>query len=187
MKRILFVLLFGFIAFFGTAQSVAQSLASAFSKFENDPQLKTAIAAIYVVDTKTGRIVFQKNAMVGLAPASTQKIITSASAYHFLGKDFRYRTEFGISGDKSTIYILPGGDPTLGSTRWNNTKESQVMSRVIAAVKKAKATEFTGVVINEMGWEDEPIPDGWIWQDIGNYYGAAAKNLNWRENNSMLF
>jgi D-alanyl-D-alanine carboxypeptidase/D-alanyl-D-alanine-endopeptidase (penicillin-binding protein 4) len=56
------------------------------------------------------------------------------------------------------------------------------MSRVIAAVKKTKITEFTGIVINELGWEDGPIPDGWIWQDIGNYYGAAAKKLNWREN-----
>ena len=25
-------------------------------------------------------------------------------------------------------------------------------------------------------------PDGWIWQDIGNYYGAGARALNWREN-----
>ncbi|MEO6188680.1 MAG: D-alanyl-D-alanine carboxypeptidase, partial [Ginsengibacter sp.] len=25
-------------------------------------------------------------------------------------------------------------------------------------------------------------PDGWIWQDIGSYYGAGARGLNWREN-----
>ncbi|HVG13884.1 MAG TPA: D-alanyl-D-alanine carboxypeptidase, partial [Chitinophagaceae bacterium] len=34
----------------------------------------------------------------------------------------------------------------------------------------------------EVGWEEEGVPDGWIWQDIGNYYGAGAKKLNWREN-----
>jgi len=26
------------------------------------------------------------------------------------------------------------------------------------------------------------IPDGWMWQDIGNYYGAGAYILNWKEN-----
>jgi D-alanyl-D-alanine carboxypeptidase/D-alanyl-D-alanine-endopeptidase (penicillin-binding protein 4) len=25
-------------------------------------------------------------------------------------------------------------------------------------------------------------PDGWIWQDIGNYYGAGATSLSWHEN-----
>ena len=30
--------------------------------------------------------------------------------------------------------------------------------------------------------EFEVIPDGWIWQDIGNYYGAGASAFNWREN-----
>ena len=31
-------------------------------------------------------------------------------------------------------------------------------------------------------WNTQRIPDGWIWQDIGNYYGAGASALNWREN-----
>jgi serine-type D-Ala-D-Ala carboxypeptidase/endopeptidase (penicillin-binding protein 4) len=26
------------------------------------------------------------------------------------------------------------------------------------------------------------VPDGWMWQDIANYYGAGAAKLNWREN-----
>ena len=26
------------------------------------------------------------------------------------------------------------------------------------------------------------MPGGWIWQDIGNYYGAGPAKLNWREN-----
>jgi D-alanyl-D-alanine carboxypeptidase/D-alanyl-D-alanine-endopeptidase (penicillin-binding protein 4) len=31
-------------------------------------------------------------------------------------------------------------------------------------------------------WSNATIPDGWIWQDIGNYYGAGAGVLNWHEN-----
>ena len=36
-------------------------------------------------------------------------------------------------------------------------------------------------------WDSEQTPDGWIWQDIGNYYGAGAAILNWRENQYDLF
>ena len=35
---------------------------------------------------------------------------------------------------------------------------------------------------NASQWETQLIPDGWIWQDIGNYYGAGANGINWREN-----
>src|SRR5205085_9866738 len=31
-------------------------------------------------------------------------------------------------------------------------------------------------------WQNNTVPDGWIWQDIGNYYGATASSLVWNEN-----
>jgi D-alanyl-D-alanine carboxypeptidase/D-alanyl-D-alanine-endopeptidase (penicillin-binding protein 4) len=34
----------------------------------------------------------------------------------------------------------------------------------------------------DKNWESQTIPGGWIWDDIGNYYGAGASALNWREN-----
>ena len=36
--------------------------------------------------------------------------------------------------------------------------------------------------MDESIWTGEITPNGWIWQDIGNYYGAGARTLNWREN-----
>jgi hypothetical protein len=29
---------------------------------------------------------------------------------------------------------------------------------------------------------NETLPGGWIWDDMGNYYGAGSAALNWREN-----
>jgi D-alanyl-D-alanine carboxypeptidase/D-alanyl-D-alanine-endopeptidase (penicillin-binding protein 4) len=56
------------------------------------------------------------------------------------------------------------------------------MERMIASVKKAGVKNYSNIAVDETGWEGEAIPDGWIWQDIGNYYGAGAGGLNWREN-----
>ena len=61
-----------------SAQTVRQKLQKAFQQFETDSQLKHAISSLYVIDAKTGQVVFDKNSQVGLAPASTQKIITTA-------------------------------------------------------------------------------------------------------------
>jgi D-alanyl-D-alanine carboxypeptidase/D-alanyl-D-alanine-endopeptidase (penicillin-binding protein 4) len=42
-------------------------------------------------------------------------------------------------------------------------------------------------VIDTTGLSAQETPDGWIWQDIGNYYGAGSAALNWRENQFDLF
>jgi len=180
MKRIFFAFSFVFINVFGFAQNAA--LAKSFQKFEKDPQLKAAVSSLYVVNAKTGKVIFDKNSSIGLAPASTQKIITTASAYELLGKDFRYKTQFAIDKVDSSLAILPGGDPTFGSWRWDATNEFTIMKQVVQAVKKLKVKQFAGVVLDGTGWESESIPDGWTWQDIGNYYGAGAEKLNLREN-----
>jgi D-alanyl-D-alanine carboxypeptidase/D-alanyl-D-alanine-endopeptidase (penicillin-binding protein 4) len=175
------------------AQGIATQLTQAFQKFESDPQMKSGIASLYVIDAGTGGVVFEKNGMIGLAPASTQKVITSASAYILLGNNFRYRTELAMDGNaeggklRGPLYIKPSGDPTLGSWRWNSTREEAVIGRMKDAIRKAGITQFTSFLVDDAAWPCESIPDGWIWQDIGNYYGAGADALNWRENQYDLY
>ena len=181
MKRIFFAFSILFLSIPGSAQR--EALIKAFKKFENDPQLKAAISSLYVIDAKTGKIIFDKNSSIGLAPASTQKLITGAAAYELLGRDFRYKTEFGIIkiNEETNLFIKPSGDPTLGSWRWDSTKEKNVLPRIINAYKK-NSSSFSKVFVQDEGWNYESIPDGWTWQDIGNFYGAGAGILNWREN-----
>ncbi|MDB5206230.1 MAG: dacB [Flavisolibacter sp.] len=170
------------------AQTISTKLTTAFTAFENDSQLKSAITSLYVVDAATGTVLFERNAAMGLAPASTQKIITSATAYEVLGKDFRYKTEFSYSANFKTdkqggnVFIKASGDPTLGSWRWKYTSEDSVLKRVTTAMAKTGVKNYAGFVLNAKGWEGETIPGGWMWDDIGNYYGAGADALNWREN-----
>lgn len=175
-------------AFAVQAQTVTTRLSDAFSSFEKDAQMAGGIASLYVVEAGTGRVVYAKNAGIGLAPASTQKVITSVTAYELLGSSFRYKTEFGYSGTLSNgalngnLVVKPSGDPTFGSWRWESTKEEAVMQRVAQAIRKSGIKSYNKIAVNLEGWDSEAIPDGWIWQDIGNYYGAGAQALNWREN-----
>jgi D-alanyl-D-alanine carboxypeptidase/D-alanyl-D-alanine-endopeptidase (penicillin-binding protein 4) len=170
------------------AQTITTKLAEAFTDFEKDSQLKSSIVSLYVIDAINGNVLFDKNSHIGLAPASTQKIITAAAAYELLGASFQYKTEFGYYGSlkknrlNGGIYIKPSGDPTLGSWRWKSASEDSVLLRVSNAIKKTGIKKFNSFMIDATGWESETIPGGWIWEDIGNYYGAGAEILNWREN-----
>src|SRR5262245_43021098 len=87
------------------AQNVQTRLGVAMKGLENDVQFKHAVISLYVVDSKTGKVVFDKNSQTGLAPASCQKVVTSASAFELLGKEYKYKTEFGYSGEITGDYL----------------------------------------------------------------------------------
>ena len=179
------ILLFGILApTFVLAQTVPGKLAAAFQAFQEDPQLRNGIASLRVIDAQSGKVLFDHNGSVGLVPASTLKVITSISAYEMLGKGFRYKTEFAYQkqGKEATLLILPSGDPAFGSWRWAITKEEVVLADLTQAALDLNIPAFSTLFVDNDGWNEETIPDGWIWQDIGNYYGAGPAKLNWREN-----
>jgi serine-type D-Ala-D-Ala carboxypeptidase/endopeptidase (penicillin-binding protein 4) len=190
----------GLLVFSVSAQNVSQRLQNAFQQFESDEQLKHALSSLYVIDTKTGQVIFDKNSQVGLAPASTQKIITSITAFELLGKEFRYKTEFGYKGTnneygyfRGNFYLTGYGDPTLGSWRYYRNNEKEFFDHIIAILKK---TEFRKAYMEELkpylilsngNFESNHSNNHWIYEDIGNYYGATHSGLNWRENQFDIY
>ncbi|MFI5129182.1 MAG: D-alanyl-D-alanine carboxypeptidase/D-alanyl-D-alanine-endopeptidase [Chitinophagales bacterium] len=188
MKKVLLFIFCWFLLTSTVAQNISQKIQKVYKEFEADSQLSHAISSLYVINAKTGAVVFDKNSQIGLAPASTQKIITAATAFELLGKDFRYKTEFGTRTDPGKdlwLWINPSGDPTFGSWRWESTQEKKVLNEIIDGLKQIDFKNCMGIFMK--GWDSEQIPDGWIWQDIGNYYGAGSAILNWRENQYDLF
>ena len=171
------------------AQSIETKLSNAVKLLETDAQFKHALLSLYVVDSKTGKVVFDKNSQIGLVPASCLKVITSTTAFELLGKDYRYKTDFGFDGNvegntlNGNLFITASGDPTLGSWRWDSTKEETIQQKLISALKEKNITTITGdLIIDDSKWETQATPGGWTWDDIGNYYGAGARGLNWHEN-----
>lgn len=175
--------------FNGQAQTIDAKLLQAVQEFEKDSQMRHAIIGLAVLDAKTGKLLYGRNEQVGLAPASTQKILTSIASFELLGKDYKYKTRLAYNGKikdgvlDGHIVIIGSGDPTLGSWRFAGTKDTVVRTQWIEAVKRAGIKQIEGFcTTNESAFSHQAIPDGWIWQDIGNYYGAGAYQLNWKEN-----
>ncbi len=171
------------------SQDPGTRLKKAWEIFSADSQLIHAIASLQVVDAETGQVVFSRNAQVGLAPASTQKIITSITALDILGEDFRFATSFFTDGTivdgilNGNIIIKGSGDPTLGSPRWASTTGQSFWKALDAALAAKGIRQVNGgIYADDRNWDPQTTPGGWIWDDMGNYYGAGAAMLNWREN-----
>ena len=189
MKKSLIILLYTLFYVNCFAQSRIQNLEKAFNVLLGDEQAKHAITSVCVLDARTGKILFARNEQIGLATASTLKTITAATAFSILGKDFQFQTTLAYSGEitpagtlKGYIIITGSGDPTLGSSRYQNN-EHTVLTQWVEAIKSAGIKKIEGSIIgDDQIFGTQTTPEGWVWQDIGNYYGAGTSGLAWREN-----
>lgn len=186
LKFVLFLVLLSINCF---AQNRIQNLEKAFNNLLADEQTKHAITSLCVLDANTGKVLFAKNEQIGLATASTLKTITAATAFSILGKDFQFQTTLAYSGNitpdgtlKGNLIIVGSGDPTLGSWRYQNN-ENAVLNQWVSAIKAAGIKKIEGSIIgDDRIFGTQTTPEGWVWQDIGNYYGAGTSGLAWREN-----
>lgn len=182
----LFLISLLFSAEFAHTQSLQQRLQAAVNRLQADSQCRYASVSLTVMDVKTGQVVFTANPDMGMATASTLKTITTITAMHVLGPDYRFKTTLNIadSPDRNGTYtgnvvIGSGDDPTLGSWRWDETKNEVVLKEFVDGVKKAGIRKINGSIIAN---GVNHTPQGWIWMDIGNYYGASPNDLCWHEN-----
>lgn len=170
-------------------QAIQQQIAAGLQQLEKDKQFAHAVIGLYVADAQTGKLVFEKNSEAGLAPASCQKVVTAASAFELLGKNYRYPTRVFykgkiVNGELGGRLILEGtGDPSLGSWRYAGTRDDAFFKRIVDSLKWKKIFQvYNGARVLNSASVAGLLPNGWVWEDIGNYYGAAAALTNWHEN-----
>ena len=180
MKRSIFILIMVICVRNANAQGLKDRIEKAYKRFETDEQLSNAISSFYVIEAETGKVVFDMNSRKGLAGASTQKVITAATAFSLLREDFRFETSFYQDGN--VLDVIGTGDPSLGSDRYSSGSpktifeliEKSGLAKGLPPVKKVNFWKYDT--------SDKLAPAGWINEDMGNYYGAAAHMFNWKEN-----
>jgi D-alanyl-D-alanine carboxypeptidase/D-alanyl-D-alanine-endopeptidase (penicillin-binding protein 4) len=187
--RYYLLVLAGVIPCLSVGQSMPQ-LEAAIRQVDQDAGMRSAGWSITVMDAATGRIITQHNSTRSLATASTMKVLTTATALALLGPDFTFETRLEYDGEltngilSGNLYIRGGGDPSLGSERLGEAYSlDNLMIRWTKAVKAAGILEVRGrVVADDRACSTQLVPDGWNWEDIGNYYGAGAGAINVNEN-----
>ncbi len=130
-----------------------------------------------IADLDSGRILMEKNPNLPLTPASTLKVVTSASALQELGPDYRFFTNIYVdeikAGSVGDLFVKGYGDPHLV------TEELYALVRELV---DAGLTDVRGSIIVDDSYfnPDKPLDDtkdpGYRSYDA--LYSALSINFN---------
>ena len=114
-----------------------------------DPALAEGVVSI-CARTGDGRMLADVNRMQMMVPASNMKLITTGAALNELGADYRFETAIGYDGSitdgtlDGNLYIIGGGDPTLGSKDSIAVSLESVFKEWESMIRKAGIRRITG-------------------------------------------
>ena len=156
----------------------------------NDPGMKHGSFSFCLIDVESGKEIAGYNSQKSLIPASSLKVVTTATALEILGSDYRFKTNLEYDGElnngvlEGNLYIKGFGDPTLGSPDFEAADNLEtILTKFYRAIKTAGIEEIRGQVVGDGSYFDYAANGRtWIWEDLGNYYGAGAFGLNIHEN-----
>jgi len=161
-----------------------------------DTDFKNASFSFLAIDANSGEIISQHNSDLALKPASTQKLITTATMLELYGAEYKIKTTIEYTGKIDTIrhilygdiIIKGGGDPTLGSKYFDETKNKQFLTVWTNAIKKLQIDSIAGSVIADASiYSYDIVPQTWTWNNMGNYFGAGACGLSIYDNYYSLY
>lgn len=124
-----------------------------------------------------------------LIPASNMKLVSTALAMHSLGPDYRYGTGIGYSGTiedgtlRGDLYIIGGGDPTIGSANPIATPLDTLFGEWMGMISDTGISHIEGNIVGDgrffSGMDGHPT---WEVCDAGTYYGTGTSGLSFYEN-----
>ena len=164
---------------------------SVFNEFKKDKSLQFASISFLIKDLMSDSTCFNFNDSVSIISASTVKLFSTASAIEMLGKDYRPKTTFYVDKSIDTsgvvngnLYVKGGADISFGSQYFSNNDslEKQVY-KVADTLYKLGVKVIRGNLVGDgSSFGYQGAPDGWAWEDLGNYYGAFPSGLSIYDN-----
>ncbi|HEU4418559.1 MAG TPA: D-alanyl-D-alanine carboxypeptidase/D-alanyl-D-alanine-endopeptidase, partial [Planctomycetota bacterium] len=133
-----------------------------------------------VVDAATRAVAAEHAADLGFAPASNQKLVTSAVALQALGPRHRMATELLMRGEvrdgvlHGDLILRGFGDPTFAQEQVAPGR----IDRLVQAVREGGITSVAGRVLGDGSWQgDESLGLGWQWDYLDEDYAAPFGGL----------
>ena len=181
MKRMFFpVAVLLSIAVTARGQSAAQKY---IEQLKTTDELKEAVWGISAVKAGGGSVA-EYNSRIRMMPASNAKVFTTGLALNELGSGYRFRTRLAYSGSiedgvlKGDLYIVGGGDPTVGARDSVAFALQKTFSEWLKLVKAAGIRSVEGSLVGDGRWLDcEPQNASWQLEDAANGDGAVMSGL----------
>ena len=166
----------------------AQTLQQKVDQAVKAEPLKGAVVGVMVQDA-AGHVLASREPGRRMVPASNLKLVTTGTALHALGPDFRFETGIGYTGTvedgtlHGDVYIIGGGDPTIGVVDTVAVKPDALFWRWKSMLKDAGISRIDGRIIGDgRAYEGHLENTTWGYDDTGTYYGAGCNALSYYEN-----
>lgn len=197
--RLFIIFLIGFTSIFGLSQGskASNSIQTYANSITTFPGVEQAPFSFHVKNLDNGTVVATVNGEMSLPAASTMKLITTATAIKILGSKHHFETKIAYTGTidsasktlNGDLVIIGGGDPTLGSKYYvDEGQENLFLENWADSIFALGIEHINGKVIADGSkYKYQGVPGGWVWGDIGNYYGAGPNGLTIYDNIVKLF
>jgi D-alanyl-D-alanine carboxypeptidase/D-alanyl-D-alanine-endopeptidase (penicillin-binding protein 4) len=178
---------------------------TAVDDFTHLPQIENASLGIKVVNLETNKTLFKLNSDRSLVPASNMKLLTTGIALEVLGKDYRFKTTLAYDGEIGTdgtldgnIYIIGGGDPTLGSkylaaedpermTMEEKKKQLEFLDIWAEKIKIMGIKKINGQIVADPSYYPRiTLSQTWEWGDLRYTFASRPDGLTFLDNNIRL-
>ena len=110
---------------------------------------------VKIVSLPSGKTLFELNSDKLLHPASNVKLLTTASALHYLGSNFEIRTEFSMDGNKN-LYIKSYGNSLL---------RTEHFTEIAQHIVQKKYHTLNDIIADVSYFDDTYWGKGWMWDD----------------------
>lgn len=164
-------------------------VADALAELVACPDLDGGRVGVMVYDPVADKVLADSMADRGFAPASNNKLLTTAIAMESLGLDHRFVTRIATDANLDTditrgrlagnLLVIGGGDPTLADAAFNPPeREAFQWSLVMDRLRKLGIERIGGKVRGISSWgEGNNLGHGWQWDYLADDYAAPFGGL----------
>lgn len=171
------------------AAATAAQLTSELRRVINSSALgQDAVAGIVIRDANTGEVIYEHNPNTPLAPASNQKLLTSAAAVLILGPDYSFTTELAPSADNTTLVLTSSGDPAFGDTEVlkelnppltpDEALDQFAAGAARVAADTAGLASFSRLIVDDRAFDREGVHPDWPRDQLERWYCAPVRGIN---------
>jgi serine-type D-Ala-D-Ala carboxypeptidase/endopeptidase (penicillin-binding protein 4) len=172
-----------------TNQDSLPALQAHLAAMVDEPRFAQAQWGVKVVALDSDQTLFERNSDKLLKPASNAKLYAAALALDHLGADYRIQTSFYAVSKPDAEGVIHGdllvygrGDPSF-SARFNGGDNKKALKPAIDALLAAGVKKIDGALVgDESYFRGAPFGSNWTWDDLQEYYGAAASALTFQDN-----
>ena len=145
--------------------------------------LRKVLFSARIVDADTGNSVYEKNPHLAIMPASNMKIVTSAAALEYLGRDFSFVTRVGLCGD--ALVIRGSGDPLLGDKETdakNGRRVYPFIAEITSRLRELEVVSVSDILIDTSIFDDQRVHPSWPLDQLHQKYACEVSGLNYNGN-----